>query len=58
MQGIRTKGQLITRLELALEREKKERLDMDKQRRKAETNLKISQEQVADLERSKKELSV
>merc|ERR1712198_732919 len=46
----------LDELEDSLEREKKARLDMDKQRRKVEAGLKITQEVVNDLERDKKEL--
>lgn len=40
----------------SLEREKKARLDVDKQRRKVEGEIKVAQEQVVDLERSKKDM--
>merc|ERR1712228_636502 len=43
-------------LEDSHEREKKSRLDMDKQRRKIEADLKVTQEVVVDLERDKKEV--
>jgi len=46
----------LDELEDSLEREKKGRLDMDKQRRKAEAELKVCQEVVVDLERDKKEM--
>merc|ERR1712198_827418 len=46
----------LDELEDSLEREKKARLDMDKQRRKVEADLKVTQEMVNDLERDKKEL--
>ena len=45
-------------LEESAEREKKSRLDVDKQRRKAEAELTVCQEQVADLERDKKEIEM
>merc|ERR1712192_361996 len=40
------------------EREKKARLEMDKQRRKAESELTVTQEEVADLEREKKDIEL
>merc|ERR1711899_467476 len=40
----------------SLEREKRARGDVDKQRRKVEGDLKVTQESVGDLERSKKDL--
>merc|ERR1719346_30258 len=40
----------------SLEREKRSRGDIDKQRRKVEGDLKVTQETVSDLERSKKDL--
>merc|ERR1712128_294256 len=43
-------------LEDSYEREKKSRLDMDKQRRKVEGDLKVTQEVVIDLERDKKDV--
>jgi len=43
-------------LEDSYEREKKSRLDMDKQRRKIEGDLKVTQEVVIDLERDKKDV--
>ena len=43
-------------LEGSLDKEKKSRVTTDKERRKVEVELRITQEQVADLERSKKEL--
>merc|ERR1712045_516288 len=46
----------LDELEDSYEREKKGRLDMEKQRRKIEGDLKISQEVVIDLERNKKEV--
>merc|ERR1712212_1403767 len=46
----------LDELEDSLEREKKARLDMDKQRRKVDADLKVTQEMVNDLEREKKEL--
>merc|ERR1712142_1247588 len=46
----------LDELEDSLEREKKARLDMDKQRGKVEADLKVTQEMVNDLERDKKEL--
>merc|ERR1712080_458309 len=44
----------LDELEDSLEREKKARRDMDKQRRKIEAELKVTQEQVTDLEKGKK----
>ena len=46
----------LDELEDSLEREKKGRLDMDKQRRKVEAELKVTQEQVTDLEKAKKDI--
>merc|ERR1719266_2965411 len=46
----------LDELEDSHEREKKSRLDMEKQRRKIEGDLKVTQEVVIDLERDKKEL--
>merc|ERR1712198_648743 len=46
----------LDELEDSHEREKKSRLDMDKQRRKVEADLKITQEVVIELERDKKEV--
>jgi len=46
----------LDELEDSYEREKKSRLDMDKQRRKIEADLKVTQEVVIDLERDKKEI--
>merc|ERR1712168_1144821 len=46
----------LDELEDSYEREKKSRLDMDKQRRKIEADLKVTQEVVIDLERDKKEV--
>merc|ERR1712223_573167 len=46
--------QTLDELEDSLEREKKSRLDVDKNRRKTESELKICHEQVSDLERAKK----
>merc|ERR1719340_374946 len=46
----------LDELEDSQEREKKSRLDMDKQRRKVEAELKVTQEVVTDLERDKKEV--
>jgi len=46
----------LDELEDSYEREKKSRLDMEKQRRKIEADLKVTQEVVLDLERDKKEL--
>ena len=46
----------LDELEDSFEREKKGRLDTDKQRRKAEAELKVSQEKVTDLERDRKEI--
>merc|ERR1712013_347963 len=46
----------LDELEDSYEREKKSRLDMDKQRRKIEGDLKVTQEVVIDLERDKKDV--
>merc|ERR1719195_517108 len=46
----------LDELEDSFEREKKSRLDMEKQRRKIEGDLKVTQEVVIDLERDKKEV--
>merc|ERR1711936_318397 len=46
----------LDELEDSLEREKKSRLDMEKQRRKVEAELTICQEKVSDLERDKKDV--
>ena len=43
-------------LEDTVDREKKQRGDTEKQRRKVEADLKISQDMVGELERGKKEL--
>ena len=43
-------------LEDSHDREKKSRLEVDKQRRKVEADLKVCQEKVTDLEREKKEI--
>ena len=48
--------QTLDELEDSLEREKKSRLDVDKHRRKTESELKICHEQVTDLERAKKDM--
>merc|ERR1712110_338043 len=48
--------QTLDELEDSLEREKKSKLDVDKNRRKVESDLKIAQEQATDLERVKKEM--
>jgi len=48
--------QTLDELEGTLEREKRQRADSEKQRRKLEGELKITQEVVSELERSKKEL--
>merc|ERR1711944_273710 len=48
--------QTLDELEDSLEREKKSKLDVDKSRRKVESDLKIAQEQTTDLERAKKEM--
>merc|ERR1719295_548016 len=56
---IKTKLEVtLDELEESAEREKKSRLDMDKQRRKVEAELTVSQEQVSDLERDKKEIEM
>ena len=56
---IKTKLEVtLDELEESAEREKKSRLDVDKQRRKAEAELTVCQEQVADLERDKKEIEM
>ncbi|XP_040566481.1 myosin-3 [Lepeophtheirus salmonis] len=47
--------QTMDEMEEALEKEKRYRNDSEKNKRKFETELKVSQEHVADLERSKKE---
>merc|ERR1719195_1643931 len=46
----------LDELEDSHEREKKSRLDIEKQRRKLEADLKVTQEVVIDLERDKKDL--
>jgi len=46
----------LDELESSLEREKRGRADLEKQRRKVEGDLKVTQETVSELERSKKEL--
>jgi len=46
----------LDELEASLDREKRGRADLEKQRRKIEGDLKVTQETVAELERSKKEL--
>merc|ERR1712123_436513 len=46
----------LDELEDSYEREKKSRFDMDKQRRKIEGDLKVTQEVVIDLERDKKDV--
>ena len=43
-------------LEDTLEREKRAKTDSEKARRKLEADLKVSQEMVADVERSKKDM--
>ena len=43
-------------LEDSHDREKKSRLEVDKQRRKVEADLKVCQEKVTDLEREKKDI--
>merc|ERR1712107_781021 len=48
--------QTLDELESSLDREKRGRADIDKQRRKIEGELKVTQETVSDLERTKKEL--
>ena len=48
--------QTLDELEDSLEREKKLRADVEKNKRKVEGDLKLTQEAVADLERNKKEL--
>jgi len=54
---IKTKLEVtLDELEDSHDREKKGRLDIDKQRRKVEGELKVAQEQVSDLEREKKEI--
>merc|ERR1711874_480155 len=51
---IKTKLEVtLDELEDSYEREKKARLEMDKQRRKAESELTVTQEEVADLERDR-----
>ena len=46
----------LDELEDSHDREKKSRLEVDKQRRKVEADLKVCQEKVTDLEREKKEI--
>ena len=46
----------LDELESSLDKEKKARVNVDKERRKVEGELRIAQEQVADLERCKKEV--
>merc|ERR1719462_236413 len=46
----------LDELEDSHDREKKSRLEVDKQRRKVEADLKVCQEKVADLEREKKDI--
>ena len=54
---IKTKlEQTLDELEDSLQREKRARGDIEKQRRKIEGDLKVQQETIAELERSKKEL--
>merc|ERR1711973_957187 len=48
--------QTLDELESSLDREKRGRADIEKQRRKLEGELKVTQETVAELERSKKEV--
>ena len=48
----------LDELEDSHEREKKSRLDMEKQRRKTEGDLKVTQEVVIDLERDKKDVEI
>ena len=48
----------LDELEDSHEREKKGRLDMEKQRRKTEGDLKVTQEVVIDLERDKKDVEI
>ena len=56
---IKTKLEVtLDELEDSYEREKKARLEMDKQRRKTESELTVAQEEVADLEREKKEVEM
>jgi len=56
---IKTKLEVtLDELEESSEREKKARIDMDKQRRKVEAQLTVTQEQVTDLERDKKEVEM
>merc|ERR1711962_660239 len=53
---IKTKLEVtLDELEDSHDREKKSRLEVDKQRRKVEADLKVCQEKVADLEREKKD---
>merc|ERR1739844_301044 len=47
--------QTLDELNDSLAREKRARTDIEKQRRKVEGDLKVTQESVSDLERSKKE---
>merc|ERR1711997_418274 len=54
---IKTKLEVtLDELEDSHDREKKSRLEVDKQRRKVEADLKVCQEKVTDLEREKKEI--
>ena len=46
----------LDELEDSHDREKKSRLEVDKQRRKVEADLKVCQEKVTDLEREKKDI--
>ena len=46
----------LDELDSSLDKEKKARVHVDKERRKVEGELRIAQEQVADLERCKKEV--
>ena len=48
----------LDELEDSYEREKKARLELDKQRRKSESELTVTQEEVSDLEREKKDIEM
>merc|ERR1719412_2015113 len=57
LSNIKTKlEQTMDELQDSYEREKRARADIEKQRRKTEGELKVTQEGVSDLERTKKEL--
>jgi myosin heavy chain 6/7 len=57
LNNIKTKlEQTLDDLESSLSREKRQRAQIEKERRKVEGDLKVTQEMVLDLERTKKEL--